>query len=200
MSTRFPRPSRSFVIALVAFLAVGAAAFYGGNLFAAYRQSKVPAPHVHFHANFAVYVDGSKVDFSGKQYMEPVELCTISTNQPPEGRVHLHDNDGGLIHVHAAQVTWGDLLANLGWAVSDRGIVTRDGQAYVSDTGHTVTFVLNGQAVDGNVMSTYIKPNDRLLVNYGDESKEALLKRFSAVPTNAPAASATSDPATCSGS
>ena len=39
----------------------------------------VPRPYmVHYHANFAVYMDGKQWDFSGPSYMEEVSRCNIT--------------------------------------------------------------------------------------------------------------------------
>jgi hypothetical protein len=39
----------------------------------------VPRPYVvHHHANFAVYIDGNKKDFSNDVYMEEVSRCNVT--------------------------------------------------------------------------------------------------------------------------
>ena len=39
----------------------------------------VPRPYmVHWHANFAVYMDGKQRDFSGPSYMEEVSRCNVT--------------------------------------------------------------------------------------------------------------------------
>jgi len=155
---------------------------------------------VHFHANFLVRLNGQNFDFTPNKYMEPVSLCQVgSAAQSPEGRVHMHNNIGNLVHIHAAQVTWGDFFANLGWAVSDTGIVTDSGQTYLADSSHRITAMVNGQPVT-KIAQQYIKANDRLLLNYGPETAAQLSSVFAQVPATAAQVSATSDPLTCSGS
>lgn len=155
---------------------------------------------VHYHANFAVFLDGQASDFSLAKYMEPVQLCSVghASQVTPQQRVHLHEGVGVLVHVHSANVTWGDLFANLGWAVSDRAIVTDAGTAHVADAGRAVTAILNGQPVT-DVASRFIRSEDRLLLSYGSEAADELQKRFADIPSTAVEANATTDPATCSG-
>ncbi len=53
----------------------------------------VPRPYqVHWHANFALYMSGELVDFSGNEYMEETSRCNVTTDVRPEDRIHLHDN------------------------------------------------------------------------------------------------------------
>ena len=54
-----------------------------------------PRPFVvHYHANFAAYIDGKKWDFSPSTYMEEVSRCNVTEGVMPEDRIHLHDNKG----------------------------------------------------------------------------------------------------------
>ncbi len=51
-----------------------------------------PRPYIaHHHANFAVYIDSKKWDFSSSNYMEEVSRCNITEGIMPEDRIHLHD-------------------------------------------------------------------------------------------------------------
>lgn len=66
-----------------------------------------PRPfQVHYHANMAAYIDGKTWDFSKDIYMEEVSRCNITTDVRPEDRIHLHENNGNLVHVHMAASTW----------------------------------------------------------------------------------------------
>lgn len=53
----------------------------------------VPRPYVvHYHANFAMYIDGKQEDFSSDAYMEEVSRCGVTDDVHPQDRIHLHDN------------------------------------------------------------------------------------------------------------
>ncbi len=80
----------------------------------------VPRPYqVHWHANFAVYIDGKQEDFSSEMYMEETSRCNVTTDILPQDRIHLHDGKGSLVHVHMAASTWGDLFSNLSWGIGN---------------------------------------------------------------------------------
>ncbi len=96
----------------------------------------LPRPlQVHYHANMAVYIDGKAWDFSKSIYMEEVSRCNVTTDVRPEDRIHLHDNDGNLVHVHVAASTWGDLFSNLGWTFGITHLDPDDGRILISGTG-----------------------------------------------------------------
>ena len=47
------------------------------------QGSAAPAAPVHYHANFAVWVDGAPLDLSAERFMEDVQLCRVDEG-PPE--------------------------------------------------------------------------------------------------------------------
>lgn len=77
-----------------------------------------PTPkHTHTHAGFRIYLNGVLQDYSDPKYMN-YTLCSEHDEQktPVEEqmeRAHLHDQVGDVVHVHRAEATWGDLLANI---------------------------------------------------------------------------------------
>lgn len=73
--------------------------------------------NVHYHANFALYVDGTIDKFNGPGYYEEVQACTSENADNPRIRTHLHDENPSLVHVHAHTVTWGQFFTNLGYSV-----------------------------------------------------------------------------------
>ena len=160
----------------------------------------LPSAHIHYHANFLVYINGISYDFSQPTYLEPVSICSLNPEHPaPQARVHLHEGDGTLVHVHSANVTWGDLFSNLGFAINASSIVSDEGVVQVVDPNHNLFVILNGEIIK-NIAPKYIGPNDRLLIDYGSASMAEAQTHFAKVPATAAAASEHTDPATCSGS
>lgn len=131
---------------------------------------------VHHHANFAVMVDGQKLDFSADQYMEDVGACSVDGTQRPEDRVHLHDNNGDTIHIHAEGATWGHFFANLGFTLGSDLLQTDDGRRYPAALSEDseITFFLNGELVEA-IDNQTIDSEDRLLIHLGEPLSEAVL-------------------------
>lgn len=163
-------------------------------------STTVSVGHVHYHANFLLYLNGIPYNFNPDKYMEPVSICSLDPNHPsPQARVHMHLNDGTLVHIHSVNVTWGDLFANLGFSINDNAIVTDTGTIYPVDPLHALQFLVNGQSIS-NISDRYINPNDRLLIDYGSISTDEVTMHMKSVPATAEAATEHTDPATCSGS
>jgi hypothetical protein len=159
-----------------------------------------PAQKPHYHANFAVFVEGERVDFSPDEYMEEIGACKVGGVLHPTERAHLHNNDPDVVHVHDQGVTWGQLLANLGWGLGERYLASDDGRVRVSGQGGTLKLILNGRpefAVDNQL----IRSGDLLLVSFGPETEaEVLRTQFPRVADDAQVFNQRQDPAGCSGS
>ena len=164
------------------------------------RFVAMPEAHgVHYHANWAVFTDGERLDLTADRYMEDVASCSVDpTRQRPEDRVHMHEANHDVVHVHASGVTWGHLLANLHFGIGDDYLVTHDAR-YTSGDGRTLKFILNGQAIR-SIANRPIEDEDRLLISVGAESEaEVVASQFPQVASSAGTFNTMPDPASCSG-
>ena len=158
-----------------------------------------PLRNVHYHANWAVFVHGARLDLRGDRYMEDVAACTADpTQQRPEDRVHMHEGIQDIVHVHDAGATWGHLLDNLGMGLGEDILETDEG-VYTSGTEGTLKFVLNGRSVR-SIENQPVGDEDRLLISFGSESpEEVLASQFPHVAETAGMYNTMPDPASCSG-
>lgn len=151
----------------------------------------------HYHANFAVYVDGKQEQFSNPLLYEEISECSISTDKKPGERAHLHENIKDVVHVEDSAVTWGNFFQNINWNVSDKYLDTSEDLLVNTET-KKVAYVLNGEEVS-NITNKVIGDKDRLLVSYGTATKDEINKQFSTVASSAEKYNVTKDPASCSG-
>jgi hypothetical protein len=169
-----------------------------GIRFATYKPVQV-----HYHANFAVYINGKREEFKGPQYYQEVAVCS-STNDihMPQQRTHMHDNINSVIHVHDHSVTWGQFFENLGWYVGPDFIQKDDGTRYVADDTNKLNVVINGQDYTGlqAITNEVINDRDRLLLSFGNIDQKTLDQEFKSVPSTAKHYDESKDPASCSGS
>lgn len=179
---------RYFVIGLI----------LGALLLGAFRYVNVKNDDTHYHANFALYVNGQRDDFKSPTYYEEVQSCGGDTDNP-RVRVHLHDEDAATVHVHDKGVTWGALFANLGYTLGDSVLKTSQGVFVDGQDGRKLVFDLNGEQVV-DVANRVIRDQDVLLIDYGTTDKASLKKKFDAIPRTAKQHDQTADPSTCSGS
>jgi hypothetical protein len=164
--------------------------------FGALRFLLVHPTETHYHANFAVYINGQREEFMGPGYYEEIAACTTAFANNPKGRAHMHDNINDVIHVHDKRVTYQDFFENIGWSVGSDYIHT-DTTLYANSDSATVKFMLNGKQVD-RVDSMIIGDKDRLLVSYGSADTD-LNAQYATVANTAAQVDAKQDPASCSG-
>lgn len=164
------------------------------------RLAALPEPKVvHHHANWAVFVDGARLDLTAERYMEDVASCKADPSAVyPEDRIHMHARNHDVVHVHAAGATWGHLMANLGFGIGDDYLFT-DSARLVAGGGKTLKFILNGKPVP-SIRNRVVESEDRLLVSYGAETPEEVVRtQLPRVASDAGEFNRKPDPAGCSG-
>lgn len=154
----------------------------------------------HYHANWVVMIDGEQLDLSNDQYMEEISACSASdAGILPQQRAHMHENDGGLVHVHHPGATWGALMANLGMAMGDDYIFLADGRRLYNGAEGRMNFIVNGFPV-ADVSNRVIQSADRVLVSYSTLGSDELIQtQFATVRSDAAEFNERMDPASCSG-
>lgn len=190
MSTRSPLSATLLLVgALLGFTLIGAARFV----------TQEPPPSVHYHANWAIFIDGERLDLTADRYMEDVLQCMADpSRQAPEDRVHMHENNHDVVHVHASGVTWGHLLANLGFGVGD-DYLDLGSTVHADGENGTLKFILNGTRIL-SIRNQPIRNRDRLLISFGPESvEEVLAKQMPQVADDADRYNEMPDPGSCSG-
>lgn len=155
---------------------------------------------IHYHANFALYVNGQQEQFKDARYYEETaaQTCTLEKVESPLERAHMHDNVNNVVHVEDHLVTWGSFFQNLGFGIGDDYLKTTD-KIYSPDAHNKFTFILNGKEVD-SIANQIIGDQDKLLVSFGDTSSDQLQKQYNSIKNNAQKYDAQQDPASCSGS
>lgn len=171
----------------------------------AIRFATYDAGYVHYHANFAVYINGQREEFKGSTYYEEVTACKAAGEMTPEDRAHMHmeehdDDDNAVVHVHDNAATWGQFFENLGWVVGRDFIRTRD-KLYQNNGSNILYIELNGQDLTGisSITNRVIGNEDRLLLSYGNLTNDQLQKQYNVIPKTAAKHNQENDPASCSG-
>jgi len=154
---------------------------------------------VHYHANFAVFVDGERELFSNPLIYEEISSCKLETEDKmaPSERAHLHDKVNDLVHVHDEAVTWGNFFQNIDWNIGDT-YLDASGKVVINTDTSKVTYMLNGDVINSPT-NKEISSKDILLVSYGSSTKEELQKQYDSIAVTAEKYNTTKDPASCSG-
>ncbi len=149
------------IIAVIAIIAVISLSLY-------YQKNLPPSGFgalgsAHQHAAFLVKVNGENIDFSKPQY------------QVVSDYIHVENGDGTTLHRHATNVTFGDFLKTVKMDLDEKNncLVFTNGTQYCNNNDNQLITFINGNLT--NSISDYIiNDNDRLLVIYGNETKEQL--------------------------
>lgn len=165
------------------------------------RFAATPWPEpTHYHANWSLFVHGEPMDLSADWYMEEVGACVAGESIVPSQRVHMHEGEDHVVHVHHDGVTWGHFLTNLEFVLGDDFLVLDDGRRLADGEAGTLKFVVDGFAL-GDIANRVIESGDRLLISYGPESvAEVTEEQFPRVPSDAGEYNERQDPAGCAGS
>lgn len=103
-----------------------------------------PDPN-HVHADFAVWINGTMLDFSDDKYMSGLSYSDESHDEESEylhKYLHLHDNVGHVIHRHLPEYTVGDFLKSLSFSYEGDCLTTDEGTEYCG-----WRMMLNGEEV-----------------------------------------------------
>lgn len=155
--------------------------------------------NVHYHANFAVFVNGERLLFDNFTFYEEVQSCGGDNVNNPKIRVHMHDQINHIVHVHDEASTWGHFFANLGMTAGDTVFKTAD-DVYIDGQNNTeIKYVLNGENVQ-TVANRTIQSEDTLLISIGDLDETALNDQYSNIEKDAGEYNDKADPSACTGS
>ncbi|MDP3699104.1 MAG: hypothetical protein Q8R47_05965 [Nanoarchaeota archaeon] len=132
---------------------------------------------IHYHADFAVYLDGERYNFAQEKYMS-------TENKTLSNFAHLHDMDGNIIHKHASGITLGFFLETLGMKLNDTCLALDDGVSYCNEGNKGLKMYVNEKHNDE--FHTYdIQDGDKILLSYGDGSGEEIKEQLDSVSDQA---------------
>ena len=127
------------------------------------------SPQAPIQANFLIFTNGTKRDFSDPRYQSQSEDVFLSFESPTR------------ITVAKPGVTWQDFFNTLPMKLSAECLTTGTGQEFCSGEKGQLRFLLNGK-VTPDALSQEVKQDDRLLITFGKESELALRKQFEQIP------------------
>lgn len=172
---------KSFIIAFILMVGLlGAFALIIGQ--EVYRFPAVPQ---YRHADFAIFINGQRLDFSAARYTDP-ESCKVGIfivdDENPEANTYLKEG-GQVIHVHQKSATYQDFFESIGVSFDGHRFKDDRGNIYEDDTVHEFRVFLNKQEVD-SVNDREIQDLDHLLISYGrrDRADADLAYELAEVP------------------
>lgn len=146
----------------------------------------------HEHANIAVYLNDEILNLSDSKYMH-FSACGFldkehedEIQESPIEKIHLHDNNGGVIHVHKEGLTYADFFEGINMELADTYFVDDEGVRYEDNSSKQLRFYLNGEEVQ-SVGTKEVRNLDKVLITYNDTSRstESINNELLRVPNDA---------------
>ncbi len=155
---------------------------------------------VHEHADFAILVNGQMLNLSDSIFMTEIEPGANASCGSNGSVVHLHDNDGGVVHKHAPGITWGYFFSTLGMSINSTCLTLYNGSRYCTGPADHVpaflskseaaalskqlTFIVNG-AVVPDLAPMEIMQGQKVLILYGPQDNGLLDTSLNQIPDRA---------------
>ncbi len=180
-------------------ITVAALSFLAGMFWlSAVRFIAYDPQDVHYHADFALFVDGERYPFDRFSFYEEVTACGGDGLLDPATRAHMHDEINYIVHVHDDAATWGHFFANIGMTAGDT-VFKVDTDVYVEQEGVELHYILNDKPVR-TIANRVIESEDTLLISIGTPTDSQLADQYAQIQQDAGTYNAQDDPAACSGS
>lgn len=132
-----------------------------------------PDPN-HTHADFAVWINGERIDFADAQYMSGVPPDEESHDEEGEhlhAYYHLHDNVGHVIHRHKPGLHLGEFFSSLGILIGPECVTMSSGAEYCTMAEKRWMMAINGDVRPLDV-SYVFEDTDTILLTYGSSAEE----------------------------
>jgi soluble P-type ATPase len=148
------------------------ALFFGFVTISSAGPAVNPDPN-HTHADFAVFIDEQRVDFSQEKYMS-------TDTDPKHPYTHVHDGNGNVMHRHKPGVTIGDFFSSLKITLTPDCFTLDTGEQYCTDGKKGWRMFVNGQEAPVDPAFVF-QDLDQILLTYGasDTAYKQELKRLS---------------------
>jgi hypothetical protein len=139
-------------------------------------ETCLPRQVTHFHADFALFIDGKQFNFDQPQFVSNDDDLIAAD-------VHIHPERYTVVHVHYTNTTWARFFQTMGFDFKDESmpgstaaqtcLAMPDGTKLCNNDEDTFKFFVNGVQVKG-IAGTDIADLDRVLISYGPETPAAV--------------------------
>ncbi len=120
-------------------------------------------------AGFAIFTNGTFRIFSAKMYHNLNKNVFIESSNP------------NIIYIQKENITWDNFFKTLPFKLSNDCLTTGTGETYCDGKSGTLKFYLNG-VLQPDTLNKVINQNDKLLVSFGNETKQQINKQLETIP------------------
>lgn len=128
----------------------------------------------HVHSDFHIIVNGELVDLSGNAFQTTAE-------QELHPDLHLHDNNGDVVHIHSEEKTFVEFLESLSITLTD-SCITLDNEYCADQDGNALLLFVNDTPYTESFTEYIPVDDDRVLLYYGDPDPEIIQPLLETIP------------------
>ncbi|MBI2558541.1 hypothetical protein HYW20_04415 [Candidatus Woesearchaeota archaeon] len=127
----------------------------------------------HIHADFKIFINGNPINFADDKHYMKSSVIHLDDQQNKE-------DASGLIHMHATGVPFWYFLKSVGADLGKECITLENQQKFCNSANKKFRFFVNGKEYSD--IGVYVfRDMDKILISYGDETEEELLKQINSV-------------------
>lgn len=135
----------------------------------------------HIHADWKVYFNGKPSAFTDKSHME-----RMRNNQPVSSFIHVDsgapapEKTGDVLHMHATGIPLWVFFNSVGMDFNKDCIALENKEKFCNEGNKKLKFFVNGKG--NSEFENYVFNDlDKILISYGDESKEEIKNQLSSI-------------------
>jgi hypothetical protein len=132
---------------------------------------------VHVHADFLIVIDNKKIDLTADKFQ-------TKAGEAERIEIHLHDNQGNIIHRHAEDITLAEFLGSIGFELTESCLTLDTGEKYCQDETNSLTLYVNKES--RTPLSQYVTNEaDQVLLYYGNKDSAQITQYLNEVTDEA---------------
>ncbi len=147
--------------------------------FSSWSDAQTPAEYTntHVHGDLLIVVDGISIDLTQERYQSKAENVLHED-------IHLHDNEGDIIHRHDADVTLFEFFESIGFSLTPTCLTLDTGASYCTDDDTVLHAYVNGNQYS-DIGQYIVNDEDRILIYYGKDDQAQIRNYMDAVSDRA---------------
>lgn len=144
-----------------------------------YNNSNTKPAEFHEHINFAVFLNDVQFNFNQTKYM------TNESQEVGERQfIHLHDMNGGVIHLHESGLTMGMFFDSIGMHLNSTCLTLDNGTSYCTSENDSLKMYVN-DVPSNEFDALQLHDLDKVLITYGPHSDSMIQTQLNSVPSDA---------------
>jgi hypothetical protein len=130
----------------------------------------------HIHADLKVYINNKGLDLSLDRYQTGETHSGADNGHSHTIDMHIHDNFGSVLHLHAPGVSLGQFFETIGMRFTQSCFVLENAESYCNTEAKKLKMYVNGE-LEPELSGYVFSDLDKILITYGEDSEADILEQ-----------------------